>query len=984
MSKMLARLKIQSDSPDVLGALAQSVRTSYDASPERLDQNHYQVEGSFEEHTGNVNIAFRKWCDDNEAASVRDWSWWYCTTLAIFTDHIIFYCYRGSGEYNYYKLAYSAGENGVAFNGDPQEVEVKMVVQAEAKPIIQSTTEREIVEIQMENTNGTPIQAQDTVTDDTVVETASPVEHSDSNPTVKATATDANTPGASMPSPNEDAAANRGVEHSDDNGAGPVPSGDSGDAVAAELARTASGLKGESSDPGMNVNVNQDAPTNIVGNDKYLLQNVGVGQDGMSFCQILKQTVTEDGGKKTLHIEGIATRAEIVSKAGKVYPREVWAQNLVTMNEAAQAGKFIGKLEHPDQEQGLIDTAIRFESFEMQGDDVHFKAVVLGTEGGKELQALIDGGVAIDMSSRGYGSAKKQSWRGKMVEVIQDDFVCVAFDAVHYGASTGSQITTAEYQSAQSHQEGEIIVETPTLTPQEQAQAKATALRDQVQFKQTKADLLATAGLTTLGASAYQQALDKCEDLVTLIQTSESILPILQSTFATSATEATEQAQTWSPTFMVKQSAEDRAPKTVGELFDRLVADLPETYEGQSAPMGDPTKNHFAGPRAACKRLMINMAQSVEGPFNGRAAALGLLALEQGHTERAQDILTQSLATGATTAASNADGGGAPLSAPLIFPLVRRVFPMYIMQEIAAIQPMDRPEGKIFYMDAYRTEDPAGQEKRIDLNTSASPFNSSYADNPTEGAAAQLIRLRLASVTIDAHTKKLGAAWSIEEMQDLRAYHGLDAGQELMGSVAREMALEWNKEVLDDMLAQASAAALTFGTTAPGSGFPNQKDWDEYLWVYLQNLDNKIFSKRNGPMTHLVAGVDAALALSKSMRGTFTIGGDNGGQMDGPYPGTTFYGSIRTPNGSAYKIFKTNFWGSGTANGSKILGLRRGTEWSDTPYVWAPYTDYITPTFTDPADFSQKQGIVSRAGKKVVVSDAMGYITINSSTGVVL
>jgi hypothetical protein len=382
---------------------------------------------------------------------------------------------------------------------------------------------------------------------------------------------------------------------------------------------------------------------------------------------------------------------------------------------------------------------------------------------------------------------------------------------------------------------------------------------------------------------------------------------------------------------------------------------------------------------------MANVARERQGMFDGGCAARTLLALEQGKVELAQDILTQSIdATTGTLANAGADPGGAPLSNYLIFPLIRRVYPQYIMNEICSIQPMDRPEGKIFYLDHIRASD-SPATLRVDLNTSANPFNSSYSDNATEGAAANMIKLKLSSVTVDAHTKKLGADWSIEEMQDLRAYHGLDAAQELLGGIAREMALEWNQEVLDDMLSKATASARTFGGTMPTSFSTTQKDWDEYLWVYIQALDNDIFAKRNGPMTHIVVGIDAALAMAKSMRGTFTIGGPDGNASElEMYPGTTFFGTLNTPNGSRYRVFKTNFWGAGTTNGSKILGIRRGTEWSDTPYIWAPYTDYVTPMLTDPADFSQKQGIVSRAAKKVVVADAMGYITVSSGQGVAL
>jgi hypothetical protein len=1069
--KMLAQLLIQSLDPNVLDALTQ--RINRESANGELSQNHYYVEGSFQERVDAVGTAFRKWCDARDySGNSERYYWWGTSILAIYDDYLVFYYFTKDGEYLYRKVMYSVdpASGDVTIGNDLSEVDVKLVIDeivadegddddddldvpgqaaapghksapkgypkskksyampseykypldtakhvraawsyihmpknrdgysdselSAAEARIKRAAKKFGIELndksqseEIEVSTGTNKQVkQDAVGDEKIVATSAPVSHSDGNPKVNTTTTtDADESGASMPSPNADAASDRGVQHSDDDGAGKGPQNptdDDGDQdnnlINGELDKAAAGYKGEDpAHPGKNVSVKQSK----VGNDEFLLQDIAVDKAKFSYCTILEQSVKEESGKKLLHIQGIATRADIVSAAGFVYPLEVWEQNLDSMNEQAEAGKFIGKLEHPDQEQGLKDTAIRFKKFWIQGADVYFDAVVLDTDNGKELQALIAGGVQIDMSSRGYGTAKKQSWRGQTVNLIQDDFVCTGFDAVHYGASTGSGITDAKYQSKK---EGDnTMAENATAkTPQEQARDRVASIRAQAEFKQSKADLIATCGLSDLGLTAYKQALDSVEnnDLVALVQTSDAILPPLQKAFpaAESDNGASKQAQSWSPTYIVKQSQEDLAPKTAGELIDRLVADLPDTYGFAQSKGVCP--NHFSSPREACRRLMQQMARERTSQWDGNAAILGLLALEQGKTEKAQDILEQSLATGATTAAGNADGGGAPLSAPLIFPLVRRVFPRYIMNEIAAIQPMDRPEGKIFYLDQYRTEDPAGFEKRIDLNTSSNPFNSSYADNGTEGAATEIIRLRLTSLTVDAHTKKLGAQWSIEDMQDLRAYHGLDAAQELMGGVAREMALEWNLEVLNDMLNNATAAALTFGKTAPASGFPNQVDWDAYIWRYIEKLDNAIFSKRQGEMTHIVCGVDAAVALSGAARATFDIGGENGGDMRDMYPGATYFG-VEAPGGGRYKILKTNFWGAGTSAGSKILGLRRGQEWSDTPYIWAPYTDYVTPVLTDPADFSQKQGIVSRAAKQVVVGDAMGTITVDSSTG---
>lgn len=807
---------------------------------------------------------------------------------------------------------------------------------------------------------------------------SAPVEHSDDNPKINVTTA---TAGDEKPvEVSIDADKSVPVEHSGDEGAtkgGDADDTDDGE-VEDEMADTAEGLKNVPSDTNYD-KLNAEVIPAKQTKTSPIIQSSSKGRDGTSFSTILKLEQSENAAtkKKVLKIQGIATRADIINAEGVVYPLPVWEKNLQSMNELATAGKFLGKLEHPDQEQGLVDTAIKFNKFWLQGSDVYFDADVVPTEPyGKNLQALIEAGVQIDMSTRGYGRVEPGTWRGQSVKLIQDDFVCIGVDAVYMGASVGSGITEAVLQSAKPNKD----------KPLSKAEAQAQALRDKVVLEQGVKDLVLMSKLTEVGRTAYTKALQSATSVEGLFELSETVLPHLQTAFGV-VSEEQVQSSTWAPTFINKQSDADTAPQTVGQLIDRLVADLPDSYGYTTAHGGSECQSHFRSPRAACKRLMVNMAQEQTATFNGRAAIMSLLALEQGRVEQAGDIMSQSLATGATTAAANADPSGAPLSAPLIFPLVRRVFPMYIMNEVAAIQPMDRPEGKIFYLDAYRTLDPTtgNVDARIDLNTSSSPFNSSYADNATEGAAAQLIRLKLASITVSAYTKKLGANWSIEEMQDLRAYHGLDAAQELMGSVAREMALEWNKTVLDDMAAQATAGALSYGTLAPSTGFPNQTDWDGYIWNYIQKLDNIIFSKRNGPMTHIVAGIDAALALAKSMRGTFSIGGENGGEMEEKFPGTTYFGVINAPNGGRYKVFKTNFWGSGTVNGKIILGLRRGTEWSDTPYVWAPYTDYVTPILTDPSDFSQKQGIVSRAAKQVVVGDAMATLTVNTgSQGAVL
>ena len=927
-----------------------------------VTQDHYNLDGSMQEHVGKVCHAFCEW---KKAAGNQEYYW--ASILGIFEDSIIFYCDDYSSDIEYFEVGYTTSPDTgeVTISDDVQQCNVKLVVE---KLGISEENEEQSMDKEKQDKvpEGTPIISE--------AITPTPPEIG-VTPKDTGGETDANSPGASVGDVSDAAASAKDASFSDETGAGPeAPDGSSETEVKAALADEAPGYKGD--------NPGKDGTPSI---QAEAVQGISYDLGGISMCHIQSVATVEKNGKKTMTIQGIATRGDIVNQSGEVYPLGVWEKNLERMNTLAAQGKFLGKLEHPDEDQGLTDTAIKWDKFWLQGADLWFDATVVPTEPhGKNLQTLLETGVQVDISSRGYGSFKNQDWRGSERPVMQDDFICTAFDAVWHGASTGSGVKTVEYQSNKNTQGDIVTVEKQEVT----AQSKAAEIRAEAELKATKVALLGKSGLNEIGKKAYEQGLDSADSIETLIEKSEALLPTLQSVFPEKTTEEVVQSATYQPTFFAKASQEDTAPKNVGEMFDRLVQDLPDHYPGQEASANKKIPNHIRSPKEACKRVMINIARSQEGGFDGRSAALGLLALEQGKIDIAQDILTQSInSTGGTVVTDGSatyPGSGAPLSNYLIFPLIRRVYPQYIMNEIASIQPMDRPEGKIFFLDHWRANE-SPSALRVDLNTSANPFSSSYANNATEGAAANFIRLKLSSVTISAHTKKLGASWSIEEMQDLRAYHGLDAAQELLGGVAREMALEWNQEVLNDMLAQASAYAGTFGTTMPTSFSTTQKDWDEYIWVYLQAMDNAIFSKRQGGMTHIVAGVDAALALSKSMRGTFTIGGPEGdSSLLEQYPGTTFYGTITAPNAGRYRVMKTNFWGTGTTNASKILGLRRGSEWSDTPYVFAPFADYVTPMLTDPADFSQKQGIISRAAKKVVVSDAMGYLTVASSQGSVL
>ncbi len=749
--------------------------------------------------------------------------------------------------------------------------------------------------------------------------------------------------------------------------------------------------------------------------------------------------------KGVMHIQGIATVGNILSKKREVYPTQVWQDNMPRLERMTEQGKLLGESDHPRDHVPTLDrTCVKFTSIWMQGNEVHFQADILPTQPyGQNLITLIQSGVGIDISSRGMGKMVRGSWKNpdtgevyQDVNVVQRGFRADGFDPVGSGASPGSMIT--EYHMAQSSdaeaaeeelemgevQELKQLLE--GLAAQQKAQneiilklsqakdegiTKVEAVKDETPVQQTNP--LANVTLTTqrdprTEKMLIKQVIDELVEAADLpgqwknvyrrnlenltVKTVEELEQVAPQVLGIITTTYDSRPQFPGQGFTVQKDKGERGPRTRAELMDALVADLPddcpmdpvqqviqdlETGEEKAVRLPDSIRT----PRRQLRKIIENIATHQDDQWNGPAAFDALFRMEQGWGAQfvKEQWLNQSCADGTTSVGA----GGAPSSALFIFPLIRRVFPQLIATELSSVQPMDRPNSKVFYLDNYRIStgvdsvDEGGNtisnRMRIDRSDS---FSSSYADDPGECNQPNKIQLRLSSKSIDAQTKKLFAEVTIEETQDLRSYHGLDALTELVSATSREVALEWNQIILQELLDGATAGTRNFGTVAP-SGY-TQKEWDEYLVRMLEAASMDIFKKRHGTMTHVVAGPDATLKLSASYR----VGIQPSGPNPNMYPGLVLNPFMAGASANV-KMYTTSFWTGVNAN--KILVIRRGTDWSDTPHVYAPYIDYVTPPLTLPSTLTTQQAIMSRAGHKTIVGDALAVINIvTGATGVPL
>jgi len=251
------------------------------------------------------------------------------------------------------------------------------------------------------------------------------------------------------------------------------------------------------------------------------------------------------------------------------------------------------------------------------------------------------------------------------------------------------------------------------------------------------------------------------------------------------------------------------------------------------------------------------------------------------------------------------------------------------------------------------------------------------------------IDIKIESIPVTTTTRKLRARWSPELAQDLNAYHSLDAEVELTQILSEQIALEIDREILNDLLTQAQGANFFWSrapgkfvnkrtgaeiarvsTLTPGPAFTGTvREWYETLTETIIDVANEIHRKTlRGSANFIVVSPDVATVLEASVlyRPSYSIDGD--GQVATPFTmGAEKIGTLS----NRFTVYKDPYFPR-----NKILVGYKGGSYLETGFVYAPYVPLIvTPTIFAPEDFTPRKGVMTRYGKKMVRADFYGTVT---------
>jgi len=317
------------------------------------------------------------------------------------------------------------------------------------------------------------------------------------------------------------------------------------------------------------------------------------------------------------------------------------------------------------------------------------------------------------------------------------------------------------------------------------------------------------------------------------------------------------------------------------------------------------------------------------------------------------------------TAGATGVGNVATLN-KVMLPLIRRVMPSVIANELVGVQPMTGPVGQIHTLRVRYSETGA---TAIAGEEALSPFKlaTQYSGNPdatasAEGTTGRKMSIQILKETVEAKTRRLSARWTFEAAQDAESQHGIDVEAEIMQVLAQEIVVEIDQEIIGSLRSLAGAGTTLNFAAGDLIGVPTYVgDRHALLAIEINRACNRIAARtRRGPGNYIVVSPEALTVLQSASTSTFARTTE--GNFDAP-TNTKLVGTLN----STIKVFVDNY----AADGTKVLIGYKGPNETDAPAFYCPYIPLMAVgPVMDPSTMEPVVSFMTRYGYKELTNTA--------------
>lgn len=357
-----------------------------------------------------------------------------------------------------------------------------------------------------------------------------------------------------------------------------------------------------------------------------------------------------------------------------------------------------------------------------------------------------------------------------------------------------------------------------------------------------------------------------------------------------------------------------------------------------------------------------------------------------------QEMMKRSPLMETATAGATSAGNVATLN-KVIMPVLRRVMPTVIANEIIGVQPMTGPVAQIHTLRV-RYADSVGGAAGVTAGTEAlSPFDIAkyYSGNekpelpgaaPTavlEGRPGNRMSIQILKETVEVKTRRLSARWTFEAAQDAQAQQGIDIEAEVMAALAQEITAEIDQEILTSLRRLPGAATSTYDQANVSGTATFVGDEHAALSVLINRQANLIASRtRRGPGNWIVVSPTALTVLQSATTSAFARTTE--GVFEAP-TNTKFVGTLN----NSMRVYVDQY----APDNTPVLVGYKGQGEIDAAAYYCPYVPLTSSgVVIDPQTFEPVVSFMTRYGYLELTNSAsslgnaadyLGLVAINTA-----
>lgn len=352
----------------------------------------------------------------------------------------------------------------------------------------------------------------------------------------------------------------------------------------------------------------------------------------------------------------------------------------------------------------------------------------------------------------------------------------------------------------------------------------------------------------------------------------------------------------------------------------------------------------------------------------------------------------------------------------VVMPILRRIFPDLIANELVGVQPLNGPIGfAMAYRPTYNVNGQfteglssdaeigynpvdtrwTGRTTNSDVSSDAEPINprdtsdeawKAYAgsDNGAwRGVGADLgtaeyaemdqtyptVTFGLVKTGVEAKTRKLGAHWSPELAEDMQAMHGIDVEKEMINILTYEIGAEIDRQIVTEMVKAAiTGGSVTTWDPTKADGLDQMGRLATLLTQVAIEAQQIAIRTRRGNANFAVTSPKVCALLQQLSMNKYSSFKNVSGVPSVPDTGVGALTKVGLINDDNMLLVRDSY-----AAGDYLLMGYKGAHPGDSGIIYCPYIPIQLAKVLQPGSFTPSVGARTRYGVMSNPWDARNY-----------